>query len=573
MTDLLRRNPQLASREESVDSGAIQQTQAAANPPPAPGSVRNGIFDALCRGFSTRDAIVRRLRSWKRDATVTALGKEKKCRVPLWVQDDNKYSLTPAGLETARAAGMQIEAGALARVVSAAEDNTLNTEVEVEAEVEDVEVEAEDEDVEVEEAEVERDEGVAVDNEVEEAEVEVDEADVLIEIGDADDDEIVLAAEEIDDADVEEALEQVADAEETDNAVVVTAPIDDSQAPDTAMARPAPQRPKKASVGAHAAPAVAQESDAPSPSSENAATAAPVMSATTAPVSKDDGTDLLRPGQRVKAKYLSSNMSIRPTKSERARGCGPGRWYEGVIRDVDDDGTCIIDYDDGETEAGVLPEFIQLISGKDTGNGGSDNNGPLPAAVISSSNILDDSPDDNTASHDTDCAQVSTRRSTRRAPATMGEAAVVEISRNGQLHSHELGENIDVDDRVAALQEQLAAAGRMEEKLREQLRDVMQQVASLCDSFASVDDGAPAPSTALTALAELGERAHGFLRGCPEAEASSMVPAASSSAVTGGETPVISESPRARASGSKRKAAVLAASHLREGPPKKPARA
>ena len=68
---------------------------------------------------------------------------------------------------------------------------------------------------------------------------------------------------------------------------------------------------------------------------------------TPAPVS---GT--LKPGARVKARYMASVLPEKATK-----------WYEGTVTSVNQDGTFNILYDDdGEEEEDVEPEYIQLLS-------------------------------------------------------------------------------------------------------------------------------------------------------------------------------------------------------------------
>ena len=69
----------------------------------------------------------------------------------------------------------------------------------------------------------------------------------------------------------------------------------------------------------------------------------------------------LRPGVRVKAKYLASDPAIRPSGAERSRGYGPGRWYEGTVHAVNADGTYAVAYDDGDFEASVQCEYIQVV--------------------------------------------------------------------------------------------------------------------------------------------------------------------------------------------------------------------
>jgi hypothetical protein len=63
----------------------------------------------------------------------------------------------------------------------------------------------------------------------------------------------------------------------------------------------------------------------------------------------------LRPGVKVKAKYLASDPAMR-------RRYGPGRWYEGTIHAVNADGTYSVAYDDGDHEEGVQRKYIQLMT-------------------------------------------------------------------------------------------------------------------------------------------------------------------------------------------------------------------
>lgn len=68
---------------------------------------------------------------------------------------------------------------------------------------------------------------------------------------------------------------------------------------------------------------------------------------TPAPVS---GT--LKPGARVKARYMAS--SVGPEKATK--------WFEGTVTSVNQDGTCNILYDDdGDEEEDVEPEYIRYL--------------------------------------------------------------------------------------------------------------------------------------------------------------------------------------------------------------------
>jgi hypothetical protein len=72
--------------------------------------------------------------------TVTALGIEKKQRVPLWVQHDATYALTQAGHQAAQASGIDVseaaDADSTMEVQAALVDSTMAGEMEVEVEVE-----------------------------------------------------------------------------------------------------------------------------------------------------------------------------------------------------------------------------------------------------------------------------------------------------------------------------------------------------------------------------------------------------------------------------------------------------
>ena len=70
---------------------------------PATTTLRYRIFVALCEGTGA-PAIVRQCRGWRREDVVTVLGKEKKQKAPLWLQDEASLFLTTRGRRAARQA-------------------------------------------------------------------------------------------------------------------------------------------------------------------------------------------------------------------------------------------------------------------------------------------------------------------------------------------------------------------------------------------------------------------------------------------------------------------------------------
>ena len=61
---------------------------------------------------------------------------------------------------------------------------------------------------------------------------------------------------------------------------------------------------------------------------------------------------LLQPGTRVKAQYLAS--AVGPVKATK--------WFEGTISKINKNGNFDIEYDDGDEEDDVQPQFIQLLN-------------------------------------------------------------------------------------------------------------------------------------------------------------------------------------------------------------------
>ena len=59
--------------------------------------------------------------------------------------------------------------------------------------------------------------------------------------------------------------------------------------------------------------------------------------------------ELFRVGERVRAKYLAS--------AQRAGWLT--QWYHATVRRVNADGTIDVDYDDGDEEMGVKPEYVR----------------------------------------------------------------------------------------------------------------------------------------------------------------------------------------------------------------------
>ena len=236
----------------------------------------------------------------------------------------------------------------------------------------------------------------------------------------------------------------------------------------------------------------------------------------------------LRAGQRIKAKYLASDPSIRATARERSQGYGPGRWYPGYIREVRDDGMCTIDYDDGETEMVVSPKFIvpleeDLVEDEFALM-------PLAMANSTSSSYSSKSNSSNSAMPfvsitGPDAGQGS-RRSARRGPMTMrGAVAVADLADKKQ--SRVRTERDEAVKRVSVLEEELASSRQAEASLREQLRSVMQQAASLHETFAkSTEEQQLMPGEHhASAVAALGLRAQLFLQGEPEDGHGMIVPA------------------------------------------------
>jgi len=63
-------------------------------------------------------------------------------------------------------------------------------------------------------------------------------------------------------------------------------------------------------------------------------------------------------GTRCEARYQASHMPLWQA----------GKWYAGVIYGVDDAGRMDIAYDDGDTEMGVLPQYVRLERARPAAN-------------------------------------------------------------------------------------------------------------------------------------------------------------------------------------------------------------
>jgi hypothetical protein len=70
----------------------------------------------------------------------------------------------------------------------------------------------------------------------------------------------------------------------------------------------------------------------------------------------DDRLDQLVPGTKVRAQYMAS-----VPKEKRRKKPGVNKFWDGVIRAVDEDGTYTVLYNDGVVESGVLREYIHVI--------------------------------------------------------------------------------------------------------------------------------------------------------------------------------------------------------------------
>lgn len=570
VVELLRRTPQLATREE--------QAEASGAPPPAASSVlpgiasqRYAIFEAMCRGFTTRDAIVRRLRSWKRDSTVTVLGKEKKFKVPMWVQLGSSYQLTSEGREAALAAGLQVTASPSASSSTHVANEAymvMETEVEVEAEIEaEVEVEA-DAEAEATDAEVE----VAVDVQIG-AEAGASRGELDVEA------ETAMDVEEVEVAVIEatEPVESIRPPPTVANPKVqpqsnmplplpATVPpshaganskrkrcnacagclnkgddcgvcvhcrdkrrfggrgflrkgclgkaciavIDSSPASAAMATNIAPTKELPVHGPALREPLAAEERRAP-PSSTSAAPQPP----STSPAA-DEGPSaipsaaLLQPGARVKARYLASDPSVKPTAREREHGYGAWRWYEGCIREVHADGTFAVEYDDGETELAVLPKYIVPIESHDA----NDDTAPLALLASHSSHSSSHSNTNLTASHGSVEVGQAARRSSRCGPMTVrGALAVAEQAEARPWRVR--AERDEALQRVASLESELAASHRAQSILREQLHSVMVQAAALHDGLKSSGNNEPhhLPHGHVDAVAALSQCTQRFLSG------------------------------------------------------------
>ena len=542
VVDLLRQTPQLALQEEQSalqqeqEHSALQQEQpaireeqpisisdpsmvsSALSAPkffPSVGSVRHETFLALCGGHSSRDAICRHVcrkrKSRSRAQIVTILCGEKATRVPLWVQHGTSYTLTPAALEAAHAAGIHVEDAANA-------NRTEEFEVEVEAES-DAEMEAKllsAMDVEQNESAFEGGSKEPLNVTLKFAVVPAAATCELPTTDGASSANADLPAhytpgpEGTAGADLSESSSSLA-ADVADVLRLPTtlrpsetiAPMVESTANSPAGVAPAAPAP------APAAPPAPPSAMAPPPSvPTQSAVEAHAATAKTLPSATE-----LRAGQRIKAKYLASDPSIRPTAREISQGYGPGRWYPGYIREVRDDGMCTIDYDDGETEMVVSPKFIVPLEDDLV----EDEFALMPLAMANSTSSSHSSKSNSSNSavpfvsiNGADAGPGS-RRSGRRGPMTMrGAVAVADLADKKQ--SRVRTERDEALKRVSVLEEELASSREAEASLREQLRSVMQQVASLHETSAKSKEQM-LDEHHTSAVAALGLRAQLFLQG------------------------------------------------------------
>ena len=443
---------------------------------PAVNTLRFGIYENICQGRMERDDIVRKLRGagWRREDTVTCLGREKRSKVPLWLQEGSTYHLTHNGRECARLAGYGLDATTDmqpgAEVLHRGGEVEEGAEIEVEIEVADIEVE----------------------------DVEMEDFEEIHEVS------VINAAPSAISAGSDAALEA---ANLTASAETHASPVAVQSASRLPLI-PAPSRHSAAEPETDDSVievAVQQNSSAssqhteallPPPSAESELTAAKAV----APDA--DSSPALCAAMRVKAKYLAS---LGPHFRGR-NGYGPGRWYEGTIRSVEADGTCSIDYDDGDFEASVLPKYIvPLADEARSAPGSSSGNGQLAAT------------------RDADVPGIRPSRVTRRvedpvASSSWSNDSLVAVT------THSLGNvaaetSVPVARQTADLKEELSVAKRNEAALRSELVDVMQTIVALHGRGGHYDEGAA------RALAQRAER---YLEN--EAEnAHALLPPASSS--------------------------------------------
>ena len=74
-----------------------------------------------------------------------------------------------------------------------------------------------------------------------------------------------------------------------------------------------------------------------------------------------DDVFVFRVGERIRAKYLASQPD--------QNGEQPAMWYSGVVTRVNPDGTVDVNYDDGDQESGVKPEYVERGDGVQDADG------------------------------------------------------------------------------------------------------------------------------------------------------------------------------------------------------------
>ena len=472
------------------------QLQDPSNSPAVPTETSNryAILEALARGLTDRNDIVKHARGWRREDTVTTLGREKKQKEPFWQQVQDTYHLTPHGLTCSRAAGLlaetEMEVGAVEHEVDAEieeveadvqEMEEVEKEVEVEAEVDEYvgeevadgnhqwdpaaaefEVEIAEAGMEVSEA-AEMEAGVEVEVEAE-AEVEIDA-------------EIEAGVEAEVDAEVE--MEMPKEVEEVEKEVEVEAEVNDNVSEE--MSDKSHQR--------NVEP-VAIERDQP-PAVANALSESDTGERDLDKSRYDrDATrngKALQPGLRVKARYLASNADVRPNRQERSRGSGAGRWYEGTIYAVNEDGTCAVKYDDGDFEPVVYAKYIVPI--ETSGHEGASN------ASSSSSSAA-------TTNGNAAVSRLRTRPSDQSTPARVGSTTATVPS----LSTSVIEGGDDGTPRASQLKLQLTQCQSSVAAVRAELRSVMEQIMSLNAHSRS-------PAALAVATATLVARAERYLEG------------------------------------------------------------
>lgn len=226
---------------------------------------------------------------------------------------------------------------------------------------------------------------------------------------------------------------------------------------------------------------------------------------TAVPAEDPQDTITLQVGARVKAQYLASDPSVRPTKREVRGGYGPGKWYEGSIQAVNDDGTYTIHYDDGETEMNVLPAYTVALAG-DADAGALPLLAPTASASSNGSN--------HAASSGSDGLPQAGGRATRRSSMSVRSMpAESEQSTPAETEQPTRDNGSDAAKRVAALEDKLAASQQAEAQLRAQLGSVMNQAAALHEAFNKATDLSSLPDGLASAVSALGLRARRFMQG------------------------------------------------------------